>query len=347
MSEEPGAAADGAAANLQPDGGATDTGGRQRRRQKGLAESRLRGCLALVVLALWVAGFASWYGAVAGRPMARLQWAGSVTAAGRLAKSILPRYWPALAATTAPVLGLAIGLAFACMLGLLVFWSSRGGWLARLGIAASIATLLLVLLEFGALAWALHDRLRSGWLLAASEGLAVSAASVLLLAAAIGLGALCAAIGRIVPRRQAWWEDTALRTAAGPDARPLVISPPPTMPGGGRRTGTLIFAQSVLTSDMPYEVLSFTQDDVSFPRDSTGDQWFNSAQFDAYQRLGYFIGQAASAAGNHGAAAAAGDQAASRGQLASGGQLAPGPGAAAAGHEEQLASLIPPQPTGG
>jgi hypothetical protein len=237
MSEEPGALADGGA-DMQADDGATGSGAKQR---KGVAESRPLGCLALVVVTLWVAGFASWYGAVAGRPMARLQWAGSVTAAGRLAKTILPRYWPALAASTAPVLGLATGLVFACMLGLLVFWSGRGGWLARLGIAASIATLLLGLLEFGALAWALHDRLRSGWLLAAGEGLSLGTASVLLLAAAIGLGALCASIRRIMPhRRPAWWEDTALRAAAGTDARPLVISPPPTdvplargMPGPG------------------------------------------------------------------------------------------------------------------
>ena len=35
------------------------------------------------------------------------------------------------------------------------------------------------------------------------------------------------------------------------------------------------------------------QDDPGFPGDSTGDQRVNSAQFDAYQQLGHFIGQAA------------------------------------------------------
>ena len=58
-------------------------------------------------------------------------------------------------------------------------------------------------------------------------------------------------------------------------------------------TGELVFVQAVLTPGMPYQLLDFPQDDVGFPRDSTGDQWFNSAQFDAYQQLGHFIGQEA------------------------------------------------------
>jgi hypothetical protein len=57
--------------------------------------------------------------------------------------------------------------------------------------------------------------------------------------------------------------------------------------------GELIFAQAVLTPDMPYQLLDFPQDDPGFPHDSTGDQWFNAGQFDAYQQLGHFIGQEA------------------------------------------------------
>jgi hypothetical protein len=58
-------------------------------------------------------------------------------------------------------------------------------------------------------------------------------------------------------------------------------------------TGELVFAQAVLTPDMPYQLLEFPQDDPGFPRDSTGDQFFSAGQFDAYQQLGYYIGQAA------------------------------------------------------
>jgi len=44
---------------------------------------------------------------------------------------------------------------------------------------------------------------------------------------------------------------------------------------------------------VPYQLLDFPQDDPDLPGDSTGDQRVNSAQFDAYQQLGHFIGQAA------------------------------------------------------
>jgi hypothetical protein len=58
-------------------------------------------------------------------------------------------------------------------------------------------------------------------------------------------------------------------------------------------SGTIVFAQAVLTPDMPYELLDFPQGDPGFPHDSTGDQWFNAGQFDSYQRLGHFIGKMA------------------------------------------------------
>jgi hypothetical protein len=40
--------------------------------------------------------------------------------------------------------------------------------------------------------------------------------------------------------------------------------------------GELVFAQVVLTPDMPYQLLEFPQDDPGFPRDSTGDQFFSA-----------------------------------------------------------------------
>jgi hypothetical protein len=43
-----------------------------------------------------------------------------------------------------------------------------------------------------------------------------------------------------------------------------------------RATGQLVFAQAVLTPDMPYQLLDFRQSNPGFPRDSTGDQFFNA-----------------------------------------------------------------------
>jgi len=68
--------------------------------------------------------------------------------------------------------------------------------------------------------------------------------------------------------------------------------------------GQLVFVQAVLTPDMPYQLLDFPQTDAGFPHDSTGDQFFNAGQFDAYQTLGYFLGhkaalQPAAALGKH------------------------------------------------
>ena len=60
--------------------------------------------------------------------------------------------------------------------------------------------------------------------------------------------------------------------------------------------GTMIFAQADLTSDMPYEVLESTQSDPGFPNDGTADQWFDVSRFDAYQRLGFYLGEQVAAA---------------------------------------------------
>jgi hypothetical protein len=53
---------------------------------------------------------------------------------------------------------------------------------------------------------------------------------------------------------------------------------------------TLIFANAVLTRDMPYELLQFVLADAGFPNDSTADQWFDVERFDAYKGLGWFLG---------------------------------------------------------
>ncbi|WP_406206454.1 hypothetical protein OH807_32855 [Kitasatospora sp. NBC_01560] len=54
--------------------------------------------------------------------------------------------------------------------------------------------------------------------------------------------------------------------------------------------GTLIVLQAVLTTDMPYELHSYAVANAAFPNDSTGDQWFDHRQFDAYQTLGRHLG---------------------------------------------------------
>jgi hypothetical protein len=60
-------------------------------------------------------------------------------------------------------------------------------------------------------------------------------------------------------------------------------------------TGTLIVAKALLTRDVPYELLSYALKESAFPHQSTGDQFFDHEQFDAYRALGFYIGAAAAA----------------------------------------------------
>ncbi|MGW0363099.1 hypothetical protein [Streptomyces sp. NPDC002990] len=65
-------------------------------------------------------------------------------------------------------------------------------------------------------------------------------------------------------------------------------------PGGVEtREGTIIFAKASLTTDMPYELLSYALTEKVFPRQSTFDQSFDHDQFDAYLALGRHLGAAA------------------------------------------------------
>ncbi|MFD0349959.1 hypothetical protein ACFQ0M_35895 [Kitasatospora aburaviensis] len=61
----------------------------------------------------------------------------------------------------------------------------------------------------------------------------------------------------------------------------------------GRHLGTLVVVQAVLTPDMPYELHAYAAANPAFPNDSTGDQWFDHRQFDAYQTLGRHLGELA------------------------------------------------------
>jgi len=58
----------------------------------------------------------------------------------------------------------------------------------------------------------------------------------------------------------------------------------------GERDGILIFAKTVLTRDLEYDLLSYAASSAVFPRDSTGDQFFDDGKFCAYRALGQELG---------------------------------------------------------
>jgi hypothetical protein len=56
------------------------------------------------------------------------------------------------------------------------------------------------------------------------------------------------------------------------------------------KTGVIVYLKPSLTGDEPADVRSYRATHVAFPHQSTGDQWFDEAQFEAYRALGYHIG---------------------------------------------------------
>jgi len=57
----------------------------------------------------------------------------------------------------------------------------------------------------------------------------------------------------------------------------------------GTDKGTLVFIKSSLTGDEPADVLQYQKQSEAFPHESTGDQFFDEAQFESYRRLGEHI----------------------------------------------------------
>jgi hypothetical protein len=64
-------------------------------------------------------------------------------------------------------------------------------------------------------------------------------------------------------------------------------------------TGTIVYAPTVMTADLPWDVHAFRQKDDAFPHHSTLDQLFTDQKFEAYRVLGYYAGESALEAMDH------------------------------------------------
>ncbi|UQS24858.1 hypothetical protein L1857_19600 [Amycolatopsis thermalba] len=60
---------------------------------------------------------------------------------------------------------------------------------------------------------------------------------------------------------------------------------------GQAGVGRLIVAKALLWRDLPYELLSYAAHHPEFPRDGTGDQFFDDSKFGAYLELGRQLGR--------------------------------------------------------
>jgi hypothetical protein len=59
----------------------------------------------------------------------------------------------------------------------------------------------------------------------------------------------------------------------------------------GAPSGHLIYVKSALTADAPIDIRQYRDAHPAFPHESTGDQWFDENQFEAYRHLGQFVAE--------------------------------------------------------
>ena len=60
---------------------------------------------------------------------------------------------------------------------------------------------------------------------------------------------------------------------------------------GNEPEGVLIYIKTCLTGKEPEDLLTYRRHNLQFPDESTGDQFFDEAQFESYRKLGELIAQ--------------------------------------------------------
>jgi hypothetical protein len=69
------------------------------------------------------------------------------------------------------------------------------------------------------------------------------------------------------------------------------ITYPPAPGHGATEIGWLVYVKSSLPAKLPADVENYRWANPGFPHQSTGDQWFDETQFEAYRKLGLEIGR--------------------------------------------------------
>src|SRR3569833_70313 len=54
-----------------------------------------------------------------------------------------------------------------------------------------------------------------------------------------------------------------------------------------QQTGTIIYIKSALTDNTSVDIREYAKSNPEFPNQTTGDQFFDEAQFESYRKLGY------------------------------------------------------------
>jgi hypothetical protein len=59
----------------------------------------------------------------------------------------------------------------------------------------------------------------------------------------------------------------------------------------GNIEGTLVYARTVMTKAVPFDVRAYHEGDKTFPHDSTANQLYTDQKFEAYRELGVVAGR--------------------------------------------------------
>jgi hypothetical protein len=66
---------------------------------------------------------------------------------------------------------------------------------------------------------------------------------------------------------------------------------PPQVDGGPRRRSLLVLVKPNVVADAPLDVQLYQRDQPAFPQQTTGDQFFDEAQWESYRKLGVHLGE--------------------------------------------------------
>jgi Patatin-like phospholipase len=85
----------------------------------------------------------------------------------------------------------------------------------------------------------------------------------------------------------------AIRKNPSPESRHVAIGRVrySAVDGPGAPDGTIIYIKSSLTGNEPEDVRNYAAENPAFPHQSTADQWFDEAQFEAHRRLGFHVAE--------------------------------------------------------
>jgi hypothetical protein len=71
----------------------------------------------------------------------------------------------------------------------------------------------------------------------------------------------------------------------------IYYAPRPSSTSKGEKRGLLVYLKATMIANLPADLIAYRSAHPDFPHETTADQFFDEAQFEAYRELGYRIGR--------------------------------------------------------